>query len=66
MIKNITIKIEEFTSPIISSRIIIDDIEKIIQKSPVTEVTIDFDKIEFISRSAAHQLLLMKDKLAHK
>ncbi|MDP2586669.1 MAG: STAS domain-containing protein [Candidatus Komeilibacteria bacterium] len=61
-IKN-TIKIADLVAPVISSRDIAVILKSSILKSNFSIVELDFSNVEFISRSAAHSLLLMKEDL---
>lgn len=56
-----TINIGQITAPIISSRDIIDIIRKAVDNTDEESVELDFTFVEFISRSAAHELLVMKE-----
>ncbi len=56
-----TIYIAKITAPMLSSRDIIDVIRKAVNKTDAESVELDFTRIEFISRSAAHELLVMKE-----
>lgn len=58
-----TIRLIELLAPIISSREIINEVlEDKINRQNSFEVVLDFNKIEFISRSAAHELLKLKER----
>lgn len=62
-----TIKIAEVLATILSSRDLIDNLKIVILKADAKSVDLDFSKVEFISRSAAHALLVMKEDLrSHK
>jgi len=63
--KNI-IKIADLSATIISSRDIIDVIENAIKKVDAKSIDLDFSDVKFISRSAAHALLSMKENLERK
>ena len=65
-VKEISINIANLLAPIISSRDIIAILEKSIKKTDSRSVNLDFIKVKFISRSAAHALLLMKERLQAK
>jgi len=56
-----TINIAQITAPMLSSRDIVDVIRKAVNKADAESVELDFTDIEFISRSAAHELLVMKE-----
>lgn len=55
--------ISDLLAPIVSSRDTVDILEKNIKKSNVKSVDLDFSNVKFISRSVAHALLLLKEKL---
>lgn len=61
-----TINLAELVAPIISSRDVIEDLKKIILRTDALSVDLDFNKVEFISRSAAHALLKIKEDLQRK
>ena len=61
-----TIKIAEHIAPIISSRDIADNLENVIIKHKSKVLDLDFSNVEFISRSAAHALLSMKEDLQRR
>ena len=65
--ENTTIlNVAETIAPIISSRDIIEDFEKSIKRAPTFDIALDFNNVQFISRSASHQLLTLKEELANK
>ena len=56
--------ISDLLAPIVSSRdITIDVVEKAIKKTNNKSIDLDFSEVKFVSRSAAHALLSMKEKL---
>lgn len=56
--------ISRLLAPTISSRDVINILEKAIKKiDNNSSVILDFSDVKFISRSAAHALLLMREKL---
>jgi anti-anti-sigma regulatory factor len=61
-----TIYIAQITAPILSSRDIVDVIRKAVEKADTQSVKLDFTEVEFISRSAAHELLVMKEDYLRK
>lgn len=61
-----TIKLNKLLAPIISSRDVVDVLEDIIKKTDNKLVILDFSNVKFISRSAAHALLLLKEKFENK
>lgn len=59
-----TINLIEYLPSSISSREIVKDfLEKMIKKINNETIYLNFSKIEFISRSAAHELLKMKERI---
>ncbi len=60
------IQIEKILAPIIGSRDVIDSLREIILKADTTSVVLNFKNVEFISRSAAHELLLLQQEMHHK
>ena len=58
--------ISRLLASIISSRDMVDILEKNIKKTDAKSVNLDFSNVKFISRSVAHALLLMKEKLQTK
>lgn len=64
MTKRVTkINIFQTIAPILGSREIVDNLKKVVIKARTKRVDLDFKKVKFISRSAAHELLKMKEKL---
>lgn len=60
------IQIAKLLAPIISSRDIIAVLKKKIIAAKSSLIELDFSDVEFISRSAAHELILMKEDLRNK
>jgi len=60
------ITISRLLAPIISSRDVVTILEKTIEKTNIKLVDLDFSDVKFISRSAAHALLLMRERLQAK
>lgn len=60
------IDLAKLIAPIISSRDVLDVLEKTILKTNVRLVDLDFINVEFVSRSAAHALLKIKEDLQRK
>lgn len=67
-IKNnsINIRIADKIAPIVSSRDIIVKLKNDISRLRAKEVSLDFTDVNFVSRSAAHELLTMKEELKRK
>lgn len=61
-----TINIAEIIAPIVSSRDLIMNLKKEIFQCQNYEIYLDFFQVEFISRSAAHALLTLKEDLARQ
>ena len=59
------IHIASSVAPIVSSRDIVANLEENIANLQTDKVILDFTKVKFISRSAAHQLLSLKEKTQH-
>ena len=65
-IRSYTIKIAQVIAPLVSSRDAVETLRKPIRRTSATNIILDFNDVQFISRSAAHQLLVMKDEFASK
>ncbi|MDR3583398.1 MAG: hypothetical protein P4L62_03510 [Candidatus Pacebacteria bacterium] len=65
-IKKTTISLYKEIAPIIGSRDLVYSLEKVISAAKTNLVDLDFKKIEFVSRSAAHALLVMKEDFLRK
>ncbi|MEK7167483.1 MAG: STAS domain-containing protein [Patescibacteria group bacterium] len=63
---NTTINIAYRIAPIISSRDVVDNLENDISKLKTEMVCLDFAEVDFISRSAAHEFLSLKEKLKRR
>jgi anti-anti-sigma regulatory factor len=61
-----TINVSKLLAPIISSRDVASVLEDKIKKTDTESVLLDFTNIKFISRSATHSLLLLKEKFESK
>lgn len=66
MSKQYTINMAELVAPIISSRDVISAVREEVERQAQPVVQLDFANVQFISRSAAHELLQMKEQLANK
>ena len=60
------IDIAKKIAPILSSRDVVRDLNKLIKKTKSNLVKLDFKKVDFVSRSAAHELLLLKERFAQQ
>jgi len=60
------INIAKSSATIISSRDIADVLEELIKKTDTESVILDFSDVKFVSRSAAHALLVLKERLGNK
>lgn len=60
------IDVAKILAPIVSSRDLIDIVRKEIMKNIDARIQLDFKDVNFISRSAAHEMLVMKEDLARK
>lgn len=63
---NKNINVANVVAPILGSRDIIGDLKKMIIKTRAKRVDLNFKKVQFISRSAAHELLKIKEELFYK
>ncbi|MCX6785611.1 MAG: hypothetical protein NTZ18_02025 [Candidatus Komeilibacteria bacterium] len=57
------IKIIDLLTNVIGSRDVVQTIEPYISQAKSSIVYLDFSSVEFVSRSAAHELLLLKERL---
>lgn len=55
------INMADLLAPIISSRDLLERLRNRVKKAETSSVDLDFSEVEFISRSAAHELLSMKE-----
>ena len=62
----ITINVAKILAPIVGSRDLLPVLAKTINKTNSPSVDLDFSEVEFVSRSAAHALLFMKEDLQRK
>jgi len=60
---SVKISMIKLLAEIISSRDIADVLENVIKKVDAESVVLDFTNIKFVSRSAAHSLLLLRERL---
>lgn len=60
--KSTKINIAEKIAPILGSRDVIQELDKLIKKAKTDLVELDFVKLEFVSRSAAHELVSLREK----
>lgn len=61
-----TINIARTLAKIVGSRDLTDALKEVILKANTSAVDLDFSEVEFVSRSAAHELLSMKEDLKRK
>ena len=61
--KTLNIDISKSLAPIVGSRDVVSNLKKIIDKAHAKAINLDFSAVEFVSRSAAHELLVLKEKL---
>jgi len=64
--KEITIEVAKVIAPILSSRDVIETLEQLIIKSQKKRIILDFKNVKFVSRSAAYELLKLKEKVFYK
>ena len=60
-----SIKIAIVLASIVGSRDVAHNLKAVIEKAKSRHVELDFTDVEFLSRSAAHELLALKDNVAH-
>ena len=64
--KNTIFNLEKIIASIVTCRDTINDLEVILKRSFSRNIELDFSGIEFISRSATHELLLVKERLENR
>lgn len=62
----ITINVAKILAPIVGSRDLMPILADVVNKADAKLVDLNFSEVEFVSRSAAHALLLMKEDLQRK
>ena len=62
----ITINVAKILAPIVGSRDLMPILADAVNKADAKSVDLDFSEVEFVSRSATHALLLMKEDLQRK
>jgi len=60
------INVAKILAPIVSSRDLTGNFKDMILESTAKTVSLDFAEVEFVSRSAAHEFLTIKDELIKK
>jgi hypothetical protein len=63
--KKEVVPLRDLMSPTICTRDIVQFLFRNLDKKPCNEIELDFDGIEFISRSASHELLCLKERAEH-
>ncbi|MDO8571108.1 MAG: STAS domain-containing protein [bacterium] len=58
-----TIRLINVIAPMIGSRDVVFSLRELITKARSQAVILDFSGVEFVSRSAAHEFLVLKDEL---
>lgn len=58
------INISREIAPILNSRDVIRDLSRMVKKLKSKKIDLDFKDVKFVSRSAAHELLILKEKLS--
>ena len=61
--KKVNIDIAKSLAPIVGSRHVVSVLRQLVVKSRAKSVNFDFSNVEFVSRSAIHELLTLKEKL---
>jgi len=64
MNENNTINVASVVAPVLASRDVISALKSQIEELAAQQVQLDFTDVEFVSRSAAHELLRLKEQLA--
>lgn len=64
--EKITINVAKILAPIVGSRDLMPILADAVNKADAKSVDLDFSEVEFVSRSAAHALLLIKEDLQRK
>jgi anti-anti-sigma regulatory factor len=62
----IIINVSSVVAPVLASRDAINSLKIEIEKSASVQLALDFSNVEFISRSAAHELLRIKEWFANQ
>jgi anti-anti-sigma regulatory factor len=63
MTENKTIDVAAIVAPVLASRDLISTLKNEIEKTAAKQVQLDFSNVEFVSRSAAHELLRLKETI---
>ena len=61
-----TLNVASLLAPIIGSRDVVQVLKQEIEKQKSSEILLDLSRVEFISRSAAHELLLVQEAYSQK
>lgn len=61
-----TINVATTVAPVLASRDVINALKTEIEKLSPQQIQLDFSHVEFVSRSAAHELLRLKESMATK
>ena len=61
-----TISVAQLIAPIVSSRDVVSNLRTAVNAADTKSVDLSFKNVDFISRSAAHELLSMKEDLLRK
>ena len=64
MNKETAINVASVVAPVLASRDVMSALKSEIEKTSVQQVQLNFAEVEFVSRSAAHELLLLKEWFA--
>ncbi|MBU4488262.1 MAG: hypothetical protein KKI13_04265 [Candidatus Omnitrophica bacterium] len=60
--KTVKIAVSKKLAPIVGSRDVAYSLKNLIEKIHARAIDLDFQDVEFVSRSAAHELLVLKEK----
>lgn len=63
MTQNKAINVAAIVAPVLASRDLISTLKSEIEKTATMQVQLDFADVEFVSRSAAHELLRLKESM---
>lgn len=58
-----TINVASVVAPVLASRDVISALKSEVEKNTAQQVQLNFTDVEFVSRSAAHELLRLKEQL---
>lgn len=62
--KKISLNVADRIARVISSRDIIQSLDRVIASERSRVIELDFSDVDFVSRSAAHEFLLLRDRMS--